>query len=199
MGQWTTPQVKKFVATAPLSQFASMLTTHFYVMKSTTPNATTASFLSETGVRWPKAAICSSSGIFGFYQLPIHPAWARSTLDPCPVPVCIPESLPACLPALPCLRLCLSYSAQPICLLLTRHPVCDLRVQVNNAVKWVSHWVGWAKTYGVQFRMEETNTLSLSGLVGASDTLGAALYYIDYSLTMMQVCGEWGGGGRGGE
>ena len=51
MGQWTTPQVKKFAATAPLSQFASMLTTHFYVMKSTTPNATTASFLSETGVR----------------------------------------------------------------------------------------------------------------------------------------------------
>ena len=62
-----------------------------------------------------------------------------------------------------------------------------LHAQVNNAVKWVSHWVGWAKTYGLQFRMEETNTLSLSGLVGASDTLGAALYYIDYSLTMMQV------------
>jgi hypothetical protein len=51
----------------------------------------------------------------------------------------------------------------------------------------VQYWVRWANLYKIQFRMEETNTLALSGLAGASNTLGAALYYIDYALSMMQV------------
>ena len=37
------------------------------------------------------------------------------------------------------------------------------------------------------FRMDEANTLSLTGLAGASNTLGAALYYVDFSMTMLQV------------
>ncbi len=40
--------------------------------------------------------------------------------------------------------------------------------------------------------MEETNTLSLGGLAGASNTLGAALYFVDYALTLLKV----GGGDR---
>jgi len=48
-------------------------------------------------------------------------------------------------------------------------------------------WVGYAKRFGMQFRMDESNTLAISGLSGASDTLGAALYYIDYSFTLMSV------------
>ncbi|GAX74173.1 hypothetical protein CEUSTIGMA_g1622.t1 [Chlamydomonas eustigma] len=51
----------------------------------------------------------------------------------------------------------------------------------------VQYWVRWANLYKIQFRLEETNTLALSGLAGASNTLGAALYYIDYALSMMQI------------
>ena len=36
-------------------------------------------------------------------------------------------------------------------------------------------------------RIEETNTLRTGGLAGASNTLGAALYYVDYALRMLQV------------
>ena len=36
-------------------------------------------------------------------------------------------------------------------------------------------------------RIEETNTLSLGGLTGASDTLGAALYVVDFAMTMLKV------------
>ena len=39
----------------------------------------------------------------------------------------------------------------------------------------------------VPCRVEETTTLCIGGLVGASNTLGAALYYVDYSLAMLQV------------
>ncbi len=45
----------------------------------------------------------------------------------------------------------------------------------------------WARKYKLQFRLEETNTLAIQGLAGASDTLAAALFYIDYALTMMKV------------
>ena len=36
-------------------------------------------------------------------------------------------------------------------------------------------------------RIEETNTMSLGGLAGASNTLGSALYFVDYSLSMLRV------------
>ncbi|KAH8812634.1 hypothetical protein F5884DRAFT_878457 [Xylogone sp. PMI_703] len=40
-----------------------------------------------------------------------------------------------------------------------------------------------AKSIGTQFIMGETNSLSCHGLTGVSDTIGAALWMLDYSLT----------------
>ncbi|GAX81963.1 hypothetical protein CEUSTIGMA_g9391.t1 [Chlamydomonas eustigma] len=48
-------------------------------------------------------------------------------------------------------------------------------------------WVSYSQTYNLPFRIEETNTLSLGGLAGASNVMAAALYYIDYSLTMIEA------------
>lgn len=48
----------------------------------------------------------------------------------------------------------------------------------------------WARAYKLHFRLEETNTLAISGLAGASDTLAAALFYIDYAMTMIKVWGD---------
>ncbi len=59
--------------------------------------------------------------------------------------------------------------------------------QLEQVHRRVKPWVRWAKKAGVPFRLEETNTLAIQGLAGASDTHAAALYYIDYSLTMIQV------------
>ena len=39
----------------------------------------------------------------------------------------------------------------------------------------------------MHFRLEETNTLAISGLAGASDTLAASLFYVDYAMTMLKV------------
>ena len=36
-------------------------------------------------------------------------------------------------------------------------------------------------------RIDETNTLCLGGYSGASNTLGAALYIVDFSLSMLKV------------
>lgn len=58
---------------------------------------------------------------------------------------------------------------------------------MDRAKAWVSNWVKWAGWWKVKFRMEEVNTLSGGGLRGASDTLAAALFYVDFSLAMMQV------------
>ncbi|KAG1679112.1 hypothetical protein FOA52_000467 [Chlamydomonas sp. UWO 241] len=49
----------------------------------------------------------------------------------------------------------------------------------------VRPWVRWATKARVPFRLEETNTLSIQGLPGASDTHAAGLFYIDYALTMV--------------
>lgn len=40
-----------------------------------------------------------------------------------------------------------------------------------------------AKSVGAQFIMGETNSAACNGLAGVSDTLGAALWMLDYSLT----------------
>jgi hypothetical protein len=37
------------------------------------------------------------------------------------------------------------------------------------------------------FRIEETNTLNQGGMAGASNTLGAALYVVDFTLAMLKV------------
>ncbi len=59
--------------------------------------------------------------------------------------------------------------------------------QLTLVQRRLSYWVGWAKRYGIHFRLEETNTLAISGLAGASNVLGAALYYVDFALTMIQT------------
>ena len=55
------------------------------------------------------------------------------------------------------------------------------------ALRVVRPWVRWAKERKLLYRMEETNTLSIQGLVGASDTHAAALFYVDYALTLIQA------------
>ena len=51
--------------------------------------------------------------------------------------------------------------------------------------KKVRPWVRWARSYRIHFRLEETNSLAIQGLRGHSDTLAAALFFVDYALTMM--------------
>ena len=60
-------------------------------------------------------------------------------------------------------------------------------MQMDLALRSVRPWVRWAKEKRLQFRIEETNTLSIQGLAGASDTLAAALFYVDYALTLIQA------------
>jgi len=56
---------------------------------------------------------------------------------------------------------------------------------MDLALRSVRSWVRWAKERRLQFRIEETNTLSIQGLAGASDTLAAALFYVDYALSLI--------------
>ena len=81
----------------------------------------------------------------------------------------------------------MAYGCIPFAPLIEIVDVSFDALQIASSTRWMTHWVGWASKYGLQFRIEETNTLSLGGLAGASDRAGAALYFIDFPLAMAQV------------
>ena len=59
--------------------------------------------------------------------------------------------------------------------------------QVDLVHRRLRPWLRWANLNNLQLRVEETNTLAIQGLAGASDTLAAALFYVDYALTLVQA------------
>lgn len=50
MTQWRDNQAKRFASKPPLSQYASMFTTHYYTYRSTSPGASHTTFLAESKV-----------------------------------------------------------------------------------------------------------------------------------------------------
>ena len=63
---------------------------------------------------------------------------------------------------------------------------------MTQTIKLFRPWVAWASASDppLPFRLEETNTLCEGGLMGASDTLGAALYALDLVMSLINVRGR---------
>jgi hypothetical protein len=62
-------------------------------------------------------------------------------------------------------------------------PVLLNHIHTFQMVQQFTSAISAAKSVGAQFFMGETNSAACHGLAGVSDTLGAALWMLDYSLT----------------
>lgn len=71
--------------------------------------------------------------------------------------------------------------------ILAPQDMLPLYLSHNNVINLVQPFLNdsaWAQANGKPYIMMETNTASCGGFPGVSDTLGAALWGVDYSLHM---------------
>eukprot|EP00798_Chlamydomonas_sp_ICE-L_P032175 gene32175-16713_t len=58
-----------------------------------------------------------------------------------------------------------------------------MRVTYNNGGRWAN----LADNFNSTFRFAETNSIALGGLAGVSDTLGAAIFVVDYAMNLIKA------------